>query len=332
MTKTQPEYVPRRYLSVSTLVRFSRCPRLYFFEKSGLRPAEPAIAPFYGSCMHEAVPVALETEDVNLAMEAFLNGWEAFEADLDEKGDEDKKRNRRCAERSLKHFIHTHKGTRSLYKLSPPPEGLLPVDDKTSRYEVPWAIDIGLDVPLVGRFDAFCNHRDTGKPWIWELKTTSRLNAAFFDAHEMYTQNLTYKMVGQTILDEPVEGVMLEGMLVNDKKVDNMTQPLPITQHHLDANLAWLRRTGQQLLDAEKSYAYALNAGDSPPEDAFPQNFNMCTPYTHFYMAGYRCDFAHLCRVPDWSSLTMLYRVEPDHDFLQVTVDSDATRKVEQTK
>jgi hypothetical protein len=277
--------------------------------------------------MHQAVPVALETEDLGEAMKAFLSGWMPMEERMDERGEEDKKRNRRTAERSLSHFIHSRKGNKSLYKLTPPPEGGIPVDSRDSEYEVPWAIDIGLRVPLVGRFDGFCVHRDTGKNWIWELKTTSYLNAAFFDAHEMYPQNLTYSLVGQTMLDEPVEGVMLEGMLVSASKVDNITQPIPVTPHHLQDNLEWMQRTGKELLEAED----ALAAG-ATLQEVFPKDFCACTPYPHYYRPGFRCDFADLCRVPDWRALTGLFKVVPDHDFLNVTVDPNATRKVGTTQ
>lgn len=332
MEKTTPEYVRRKYLSVSTLVRYARCKRLYFYEKSGLRQDGLALAPEWGSCMHEAVPVALETSDITTSMNAFLKGWEEIEEQIEEQGFDPKKHNRDTARRALTHFIFTHKDHKSIYKLVDPPDGGLdvPIEAKTSKYEIPWALDIGLRVPLVGRLDGMCRHRDTGGSWVWELKTGSRIDGRFFDAHEMYIQNLTYTLVSQTVLEEPAEGVMLEGLLCNGKNVHNETQMIPVMQHHLEDVLKWLQRTGQSLLDAEDAYAARLQGKGSleKPEDAFPKDFTGCTPYSHFYMPGYRCSFADLCRVPDWRALTDLYKVVPDHDFLQVTVDPDATRKV----
>lgn len=327
-TKTHPEYVKRRYLSVSTLLSFARCPRKYFHEKSGLREPEEPLAPQYGTALHAAAPVALETEDLSAAMKAFLSVWEGVESRMDDFGDEDPKRNRRTAERSLKHFIHTHAGSKSIYKLLPAPEGALEtVDEKTSKYEVPWALDIGLPIPLTGRFDAFCQHRDTGEKWIWELKSKSNfmggLNARFFDAHEMNPQNTTYALVGQTMLDEPIQGVMVEGILVDKTKVDNMCQPILVQQHHLADIKNWLFYTGKRLLEMEDTFLdLTQNVGMGVVEAAdrsFIKDFTGCTPYPLFYFPGFRCEFADLCRVPDFKQLTVFYKVVPDHDFLKVT-------------
>lgn len=324
MVKTEPEYVKRRYLSVSTLFDFIRCPRRYFYKKSGLVPEESVLAPIYGNALHAACPVALTTEDLDQSMTAFLGVWEKVEEVMDEFGDEDPKRNRKTAERSLKHFIFTHKGSKSLYKLIKPPVGTLESDQRTSSYEVPWAIDIGLSVPLVGRFDSLCQHRDTGRKWIWELKSKSNwmggLNAKFFDAHEMNPQNCTYALVAKTILGEAIEGVMVEGVLVDKTKVDNMVQPIPIQQHYLEDILLWLQKTGARLLAAEEAF---LNDGDV---NAFEKDFTGCTPYPIFYTTGFRCEFADLCRVPDWRQLAGIFKVVPDHDFLKVTVNADATK------
>ena len=344
--RTEPCYADRTYLSVSTLVNFARCPRRYFFDKCGLRGEGLMLAPRYGSAMHIAVPIALgniqleSSETLKLAMAGFLSSWIEVEEEIEAAGCDDKKgHNRRCAERSLAHYIHTHKDGRSIFKLTLPPEAALPeemlaVGEKTSPWEVPWAIDIGLDVPLCGFLDATCTHRDTGEPWIWELKTTSRLSSQFFEAHDMYVQNMTYTLVGQT-LDVPVAGVMVEGMLKSPKKVDNQIQMVPVQSHHLDAIMVWLHRVGGDLLNCEKTYNNLLEEHDGDmllASAAFYQDFTGCTPYSHFYMPGWRCDYADLCRVPDWQMLTDLYKVVPDHNFLSVTVDPNATRKASKTK
>lgn len=330
--ETTPTYVKRRYLSVSTLISFARCPRRYFYSKCGLQSHDEMLAPLYGSAMHAAVPVALETSDVTKSMAAFMSVWDEVESRLDASGDSDPKRNRTTAERSLKHFIHTHQGQRSLYTLTPPPAGALVTNDKTSSYEVPWAIDIGLPIPLVGRFDSFCVHRDTGEPWILELKTTSQLNARFFDAHEMSPQNATYCLVGQTLTGQNVAGIMIEGMLVDAKKVENITQPVPIQQHHLEDILRWLRATGHSLLKCEQAAEEQLLGSDTG--EHFLKDFTGCTPYPFFYTPGYRCEYADLCRVRDWRLLTSLYQIKPDHDFLRsedVRIDPSVTVKVSTT-
>jgi len=323
-TKEHPEYVPRQYLSVSTLVRFRRCPRLYFYEKSGIRQTGLALAPSWGTGMHFAVPVALETEDHDAAMAAFLSHWVAIEEECELLHYDMKKHTRDTASRALSHFIHTHKDEKSLYQLVPPPDTGLEIkpSEKYSNYEIPFVLDIGLKVPLAGRMDGQCVHRDTGEPYVWELKTASRMYESFWDSHEMYVQNLTYTMVGQT-MDIPVSGVMIEGMLCDAKKVHSECRPIPVMQHHLDDNLIWLQQTGQALLDAEEKY---LNDPDSLAT-SFPKDFTGCTPYTHFYMPGWRCGFADLCRVADYRGLVDLYDIVPDHKLFDLTIDPDAKRK-----
>lgn len=327
MIKEHPEYVPRTYLSVSTLTRFRRCPRLYFYEKSGLRPSGIALAPEWGTGMHFAVPVALETKDHDKSMTAFLSHWEEIEDAALTRGMDLKKHTRETASRALSHFIHKHSENRCLLY-----DGLKEVQEKFdikcsekhSKYEIPFVLDIGLKVPLGGRMDGMVDHKITGLPWIWELKTAGRLYESFWDAHEMYIQNLTYTMVGQT-MDIPVEGVILEAMLCDGKKVHSECREIPVMQHHLDDNLIWLQQTGQALLDAEEMY---LNDPDSLAH-AFPKDFTGCTPYTHYYTAMWRCNFADLCRVPDYRGMTDLYDVVEDHKLFDLTIgetDTDAIK------
>ncbi len=327
--KETPEYVPRTYLSVSTLVRFKRCPRLYFYEKSGLRSSGINLAPEWGTGMHFAVPVALETHDIDLSMAAFLSHWEEIEEAALTRGMELKKHTRETASRALSHFIHKHSANRCLLydKLDPVQESFdLEVTEKYSEFEIPFVLDIGLDVPLGGRMDGMVKHKVTGEPWVWELKTTGRLYESFWDAHEMYTQNLTYTMVGQT-MDIPVAGVILEAMLCDGKKVHSECREIPVMQHHLDDNLIWLQQTGQALLDAEKKY---LDDNESLPT-SFPKDFTGCTPYTHYYMPMWRCNFADLCRVPDYRGMTDLYELVPDHKLFDLTIgETDAPTKLDQ--
>lgn len=322
--RLEPTYRPRKYVSVSTLCSYVRCPRKYFYEKNGLRQDTLSLNPEYGSAMHEAIPVALETESLEQSMDAFLTYWVDIEKEIEVRGIDAKKHNRHSASRTLQHFIFTHSGRKSIYKLMHPPEGSLEREGTTSPFEVPWAIDIGARVPLAGRLDGLCTHRDTGESWVWELKTTGRyLNSQFFDAHEMYTQNLTYALVSQT-LDVPCAGVIIEGVLVHASKVDNQCQMIPIQPHHLEDVLLWLQRTTDSLLDAEIVYAELLEEHDGNANlaaKAFPKDFTGCTPYTHYYTPGWRCDFADLCRVPDWRALSDLYKVMPDHDFLKITME-----------
>jgi len=58
---------------------------------------------------------------------------------------------------------------------------MLKIEDSVSDMEVPFALDIGLAVPLVGRVDCLGLHRDTREPWGIEWKTTSELSTRFLE-------------------------------------------------------------------------------------------------------------------------------------------------------
>ena len=313
----QPEYHKRKYLSISTLINYSRCKRRYFYSKNGLQSPEESLPPQYGGAMHKAVPLALQTGDLDTALDGFMSVWSEVDENRIAAGDdEDPKRTERTARRSLQHFIFTHQGTKSLYNLLPPPEGSLTVDDTVSDFEVPWAIDIGLPIPLVGRCDALCQHRDTGETWIWEFKTTSYLNSRFFDAHEMAVQNLTYTLACRTIAALDIKGVIVEGMLVHKSKVDNLAHPVPVMDYHLVDVHQWLVEQGSELLELEKKME-----GMEDPAAVWTKNFSLCTPYALFYTPGFRCEYADMCRAGNWRHTSSLYKVVPDHDFLSVSFE-----------
>jgi len=304
-----PEYAPREHLSVSTLIDYAKCPRLYFYKKCGLIPRPQSNALSYGIAMHKAVPVGL-TEGLDEAIEAFDSVWSDENAD--------KKRNSANAHRSLSHFCFTHEGKKSLYRLVDPPKGDLEIDKDTSPYEVPFAIDIGLPIPLVGRIDGLVEHRDTGDLWGFEFKTTSSLTSRFPDAFEMNVQILTYALVLEMLTNKPIRGIMLEAMLVAQNKVDGLTHPVYTLKNHLDDILIWLQTLGSSLLDMEKRISEVDN-----PADAFPKDFTGCTPYTNFYYPGFRCSYNHLCRPADWRTTVGLYDVvDPDSGFTKITKGS----------
>lgn len=309
---TTPVYRKREYLSISTLLDFARCPRRYFYKKCGLEQNEEPLAPIYGNAMHKAVPIALMQEDLAAAMMGFKQVWSI----INEVNGQGSKWNLNCAERSLSHFIHTHKGSKSLYKLMPPPVGGFTRDEKVSDYEVSWAIDIGLAVPLTGRMDGFCTHRDTGETWIWEFKTTKNLNDQFFDQFRMNSQVLTYALVGRTFFGKDVKGVMIEGMKTDPKKIDNMTYPVIVKHHHLEEILKLLQYWGMQLLEMEILY-------ESIGAKAFLKDYSGCTPYSNFHMPGYTCEFVELCDQPDWTSLTDMFVIKPEFNFIKVTNETE---------
>lgn len=299
-TPTHPSfpYVKREYLSYSTLLSFVRCPRKYFYQKSGLFPPGEPTALQYGTAMHKAVDLVI-TEGIDSAMKAFAELWDDRLAD--------DKRSLARARSQLSHFLHTHSGGRAIYKPLPPPEQTIELDSETSPFEIPFVIDIGLPIPLAGRLDGWGQHRDTGKFWAREFKTTSRLTGSLLDSLELNPQILSYALIAQTVTGRPIEGVMFEAMLIDKNKVDNMTHPVSIQPHMLDGVLVWLQYWGSLLLACEA-------------KGEFPQNFAGCSAYPMFYMPGSQCEYHNLCRVADWRMLADLYEHHEDHKLITLSV------------
>lgn len=299
----QPVYSPRDYLSVTTLMDFVRCPRRYFYRKCGLTTRDQGNALQYGTAMHKAVPIAM-TEGIIPAMAAFNSEWDDSLADL--------KRSVPRAYAQLSHYIHTHSAGKSIYSFETPPANPgIELDKSTSPFEVPGVLDVGLDVPIVVRIDGLVRHRDTQELWGYEFKTASKLYG-LFDALEMHPQVLIYATVLRTLTGQDIKGIMCEGMLIDAKKVENMTHPIPVQEHLMDGALAWLKYYGANLLAAEKKFK-EIGA------EAFIKNFCGCTPYPLHYMTGFPCEYQNLCHAPDWEMMTSLYDVKPDHKFIKVT-------------
>lgn len=319
MPQLIPEYIPRKYLSYSTLLTFVRCPRKYFYSKSGIFPQQEATALQYGIAMHAATD------------EGVINGIEAGYAKFASIWDDglaDDKRNLIRARAQLGHYVHTHTGGRSIYNLLPPPEGTVQVDRDTSPNEIPFVIDVGLPVPIMGRLDGWCQHRDTGEYWGREFKTTSRISAAMFDSLELNPQLLIYALVLKTLAKKSIKGIMFEAMLIDKSKVDNMTQPVTIAPHQITEIAIWLKYWGSLLLACEALAAQNDSEGLErifKQSHAFPKNFAGCNAYSMFYMPGSACEYQNLCRIEDWRHMLAFYDVRKDARDEKVELTIGAT-------
>lgn len=304
---TPPPYRPRQYLSYSTLMSFIRCPRKYFYEKTGISSKDEPAALTYGSAMHKAVPAILLGEGLDAAVAKFSSVWNP---ELD-----DSKHNLACAIRSLAHFESQRKPGRRLYDLVPPPprpEGLT-VGEEVADSEVIILVDVGLSVPMYFRVDALCRHTHTGELYGWELKTMGRMTSSMFDGLEFNPQLLSYVLALSTATDTTVRGMMFEALLKDSKKQDCIAQPVPVPQHQLEHVAKWLRYYGNLLLQCEAWHVENKEQIDVESANGFPKNFAGCTAYPMFYQPGSACEFQRLCRVQDWTSLLGDFDIKPEH-------------------
>lgn len=296
----EAQYRKREYLSYSTLLSFARCPRKYFYQKSGVYPQEESNALLYGTAMHKAVDITV-TQGIDAGIKAFADIWD------DSLADAKRSYARACAQ--LRHYALTHEKGRSIYIPLPPPEGNTVTADQ-SPLEISFAIDIGLPIPLTGRIDGWGMHRDTKKFWGREFKTMSRMTSSTFDGLEMNPQILTYALVLRTLTGKRMEGVMFDTMLIDPKKVDNIVHPVYIQDHHIDDILVWLRYHGELLLACEA-------------RGEFPKNFAGCSAYPLFYQTGSHCEYQNLCRAPDWKMMLPYYRIKSEYQPAELRIEGE---------
>lgn len=294
-------YNKRQHLSISSLVNYARCPRRFFYN-SGVRlkrDDEDHVALLFGECMHAALPVVL-TKGLEEGIEVFAKLWDESRAD--------NKRNFHKARLMLANFEYVHKGDRSIYTLQEPPGGAVNITDRVSDYEIPFAIDIGLDVPLVGRVDGLCLHRDTKDLWALEFKTSQEVSARFFDAFTFAAQPLGYTLALRS-MGVDVRGCCVEAIRVSStERVETLPQFIPVEDHQLDDFLTWARWIGSQILECEK-------LGE------FPKNPAGCSSYPMFGQPGFVCEYQPLCTIKNWTDLESTYYKGEDRPFTVATVE-----------
>ena len=76
-------YEVRDHLSPSSICKFARCPRLFFYSSGcRMKAVEASTAMTYGSAMHHAIPFMYDNS-IDKAMAAFAQVWEDHDQDND---------------------------------------------------------------------------------------------------------------------------------------------------------------------------------------------------------------------------------------------------------
>jgi len=283
-------YKSRQHLSPSSLCVMARCPRKFFYQCGvGLTDVIESIPMVFGEALHCALPFAF-TGELDKALDAFDKVWMGREGD--------KVRHRAKAIAIIKNFFETHSSDKSIYLPQLPPKSGVRVDDPRSAYELPFAIDVGLPIPLVGRIDCCGRHRDTGEFVGVEFKTASRTGTTYFQAFTRSPQFVAYALALETMTGEKVDTIFLEvipTMVTNDSP---FIVPISFLHHYYEPFLQWIQYTFHLMKDCED-------------REEWPQNFAGCNSYASFGMAGYSCPYESLCKLRDWTDgMEMYERVE----------------------
>lgn len=295
-------YTPRDHVSISSLCTFARCPRKYFYDSGcRLRSLDEPIAREYGSAIHAGIPYAIR-QDLDRAMTEFMIVWQYRDQE------DDPKRNSTRAQVLLENVMSLH-GQNSIYKIVPPPEGGYHLDDSVSPDELAFAVDIGLDLPFVGKVDAIGQHIHTGDYYAIEYKTTSRLGAGFLSSFNYNPQTIGYAIALTLLMgDKPVAGTIIEALGVAKTKAEILLHIANVSEQQMEEFITWARRIETQIQERNTTQEW-------------PKYCCSCTPYPQHGVQGFRCDYSSLCQVEDWTQLKELFKVK-EYDLFSSTKES----------
>jgi hypothetical protein len=199
-------------------------------------------------------------------------------------------------------FFEGHSPDRAMYEMVERPVLAARVATE-SPWEIPFALDIGLELPLVGYVDGLVKHRNTGELWALEWKTTSEDSARFLDGFRMNPQAVGYALALK-MMGVEVQGTIVESLLVSKVKSATLANPIVVGDQLMEEFVKWARWKGEQLLASVKT-------------GYFPKDLSHCNTYPCFGMAGFTCDHQPLCLVGDgWEDVAELMPRTKEREFV----------------
>ena len=280
-------------MSCSSCSKAARCRRLYFYSCGCrlVRGVEHCALKF-GEAIHTALGPA-QRGDLDEALDGFARVWGVTQGD--------DSRNPLRAKTLLREFIRTH--TPRTYEIIPPPK-TVEIEDRVSPDEIPFVLDLGLEVPIVGRVDAHCQNIHNKQRWVVEYKTGRSLGEFYFQNFLLAPQTFTYPLALQVLTGEPYQGVILEGLQTCKTKAETQAFPIYVGPSSYVDIVRWYQEIYRQIKDCEES-------------GWWPKNLGCCAPYSAFGQPGYVCDYKDLCLVEDWTTAMCLFE-RRDHEIFKV--------------
>ena len=299
---------PRRWVSVHSLLSFSRCPRRAMY-MSGYGLDSPDYRPFFdfGSAIHAGAGEAVSHPTAEPAVATFTKTWEDLRDENNYDDSADAKHNSDAGARLIG-MLHRQYQDQSIIKVLPPPKTSADLgSERVSDWEIPFAIDIGLrnsegePVPLVGRIDAWGEDFEQAKAPL-DFKTCSELSDRLVQSFDHSIQMRTYCIALNALTGSPVNRAVV-AFLRKTKNSQVAFHCFDYQPFHLEDTYKWLQWTGQQYLACEAS-------------ETFPKNLAGCGPYEAFGSPGYKCEFDTLCHLsPDWRDLVPAFNIKPEREF-----------------
>jgi hypothetical protein len=312
-------YIDPGWLNSSGIMEYERCPRAYFFSQGlGLEldieqgPGGPLE---WGGAMHRAFPHAYDG-DLQKAVEAFDAEWDDFVQS------DGKKHTRDNAVGILAGFMGDRAGGKALYEIIseeevaswevPQPHDTYFASSSApiAKYELGFSVDIGMDVPLVGKIDAPCRMKYDNSLWVLDFKTTSGISTNLEYAFQLYVPAFVYSVGLQEITGTPVHGVVFDMVLKAKIKRETMSFMTPLEQWELEEFKEYAREVRRSIKVCELT-------------GHWPKNLSGCAAYSSWGVSFGSCVYQRLCKCPDWTEMLSLYRESDFHREVRLTIEGN---------
>ncbi len=289
-----------KYIDASSICTANRCLARYVFSRQmGLRlPESSLIAPEFGTDIHLALPYCYNADNVDAAMAVFEKAWRARSY-----GEEDKKRNCVRARAMLEDFRIMHSGGRSSYEIIHFPF-TAPTQDVVGDNEVPFLIDIGADLPAAGRIDVPVLWKSNGTKWATDYKTASEISGRYFDNFWNAPQTILYTLVLSQLLDERVDGMIIEALRVSHVNAETQMSFVPVQDHEITSFLRLAQNTAHDIVGCNE-------------RKTWPKKCTGCGPYGSYGFPSRICEYSDICKCSDWRAGSRIYqKTKPFHPFV----------------
>lgn len=287
---------PKHLSPTGAPCKMARCARRCFYYLCGLRdyPADdPPIYFDFGSAIHAGIPHA-GRGDLDVAFEAFDGIWQ------DREGDE--KRNKGRALAMMTDYATSQGGGKGLFQLIEPPQGTAEAPERISDFEVAFALDLGLNLPIVGKIDSISQHRDTGEFWPVEYKTSAVITERYLGNFEGSPQIVTYTIAASFLCDTRCPGVSFQALRVSKSRAETIVMPMYVSDVQMDDMVKWYAEQHARITVCEDVMVW-------------PKNRAMCSGYATFGSPTYQCEYWELCEAEDWRLMKDRYHVHERREF-----------------
>jgi hypothetical protein len=217
----------------------------------------------------------------------------------------DKKHNMDRTRERLQNFIELHAEGVCPYDIVKFPFATPEGADVISDNEVPFAIDIGANLPFLGRIDLPARCRQTNDLWANDYKTASEISSRLWECFELNIQAIGYTIALSQLSGEKCTGFMVEAIRKSATK--NKTECAIHYEYIDDYRIELFLDYMSNLVLKLQNYQY---------NKEWPKRLSSCSTYSTTGIPGGHCPYKLLCRAEDWRSEAKYYkRKKPFHPF-----------------